>query len=146
MKDFELLPHTADIKIRVYGTTLKELFAHAVEGMFQCIQPKVQGCVMIHDRVVCEILPIVRTFTIESSELDFLLIDFLSHCLYLSAVHKEAYLKAKIESITSTHVHAEVYGVKVHGFEVVEIKAVTYHDTHVEEKNGIWQADIVFDI
>ena len=57
MKDFEMVPHTADIKIRAYGNTMEELFRHALQGMFQSIRPQAQGCHEHEGRLVCEALP-----------------------------------------------------------------------------------------
>ena len=73
-------------------------------------------------------------------------VDFLSEALYLSDVHNEAYLDATIRYVDDNRIDAVLHGIKVRGFEVVEIKAVTYHDLRVEQIDGVWQADIVFDI
>ena len=43
-------------------------------------------------------------------------------------------------------IRATLCGIKVEGFEVVEIKAVTYHELKIKKENDTWQADIVFDI
>lgn len=145
-KDFEQLSHTADIKIRVYGSTLKDLFRNAVIGMFQVIHPIVQGCHLKDDRLVCDQLPIARDVSISSIDVSALLVDFLSEALYLSDVHDEAYLDATIIALDSTAINATLHGIKISGFEGVEIKAVTYHDLQVKEIEGEWQADIVFDI
>jgi len=145
-KDFEVLPHTADIKIRAYGNTLEEFFRNSIIGMFQVIGPKISGCKKEHERVVCSNLPEHHVVNIEAPDLDSVLVDFLSEALYLSDVHNEAYLDAKVHQVSGTSIHATIYGVKVQGFEVVEIKAVTYHEMHVEKIDGVWQSDIVFDI
>lgn len=146
VKDFELLPHTADIKIRAYGKTLKELFKNALIGMFQSIKPVSPGCSYQHERLICPDLPISHAVHIESIELATLLVDFLSEALYLSDVNNEAYLDVVIHELTDKTVAATLKGVKVSGFEVVEIKAVTYHDLVVKEANGEWRAEVVFDI
>ncbi len=145
-KDFEQLPHTADIKIRVYGTTLEEFFRNAVVGMFQEIGPRVPGCTIKNERVVCDELPEHHDVEVTAHDLISLLVDFLSEALYLSDVHDEAYLDATIHEVNDTHIKATVHGVKITGFEVVEIKAVTYHELEIKQVNGTWQADIVFDI
>jgi SHS2 domain-containing protein len=145
-KDFEIIPHTADIKIRVYGNSLEELFKHALIGMFQSIQPLISGCRTVGDRIICDTLPIKREISVESPDVTALLVDFLSEALYLSDVHNEAYLDVFVQEIDQTHVLAILYGAEVRGFEVVEIKAVTYHELEIVQKNGVWQADIVFDI
>lgn len=146
LENFELLPHTADIKIRVYGSTLADLFRNALIGMFQSIGPHANGCMVIKGRLVCSHLPRAHLIIIESNTIESLLVDFLSHALYLSDVHNEAYLDVVICSIDETHVEATVFGVSVTGFEGVEIKAVTYHDLAVKQVGGGYQVDIVFDI
>ena len=37
MKPFELIDHTADVGIKVWGSTLTELFENAAKGMFSVI-------------------------------------------------------------------------------------------------------------
>ena len=145
-KVFEQLPHTADIKIRVFGSSAKELFRNAVFGMFQVVRPIASGCRVEDDLLVCDELPIVREVSVSSIDQSALLVDFLSDLLSLSDIHNEAYLDATIHELSDTQVRATVRGVKVTGFEVVELKAVTYHECQISEKEGRWQADIVFDI
>jgi SHS2 domain-containing protein len=146
VKDFEQLPHTADIKIRVFGKNLKDLFKHALIGMFQVIRPIAPECSEQNDRIVCKELPEKRVIELSSIDSAALLVDFLSEALYLSDVHNEAYLDATIHELNDTHIQATVHGVKVTGFQVVELKAVTYHDLHIKKIHDEWQTDIVFDI
>ncbi|EKD23361.1 MAG: hypothetical protein ACD_82C00095G0003 [uncultured bacterium] len=157
-KDFEVLEHTADIKIKVYGKTLEELFCNAVNGMFQAIGPKIDGCNILHDRIVCNNLPIERKVELEAIDMEVLLVNFLSEALYLSDVNNEAYFDLQVHELKKSFysfddsekdrfkICATLFGVKVSGFEVVEIKAVTYNDLSLKQINGVWQTDIVFDI
>lgn len=148
-KDFEQVPHTADIKIRVYGNSMKQLFKHALQGMFQVIGPhpvKDAECTMQQERLVCKNLSQAHTVEVDAIDRDALLVDFLSEALYLSDVNNEAYLDADIDELTDTEIKVTLKGIKITGFEVVEIKAVTYHDLKIKEIDGEWQVDIVFDI
>lgn len=145
-KDFELIPHTADIKLRVYGKTMKELFRHALIGMFQSVGPQVPGCHMVDGRVICKDLSYTREIDISSIDSVALLVDFLSEALYLSDIYNEAYFDVHIHDFSDTHIKATLLGAKITGFEVVEIKAVTYHDLSIKQVHGEWVADIVFDI
>lgn len=145
-KDFEQVPHTADIKIRVFGATVKDLFRHALMGMFQVVRPIAPSCTRSGDRLICPTLPEQRTIEVSSIDTSALLVDFLSEALYLSDIYNEAYLDAVIHELDEKNIRATIYGVKITGFQVVELKAVTYHDLRVERVNGTWQADIVFDI
>lgn len=145
-KQFESVPHTADIMIRVFGDSLGQLFRNALVGMFQSVRPIADGCRVEGELVVCDALSVSHEVRIEATDRDALLVDFLSEALYLSDVHNEAYLDATVQEIDDTHIVATLQGVPVKGFEVVELKAVTYHGLQIEEVNGKWQAEIVFDI
>ncbi|PKN03349.1 hypothetical protein CVU75_02680 [Candidatus Dependentiae bacterium HGW-Dependentiae-1] len=146
-KEFELLAHTADIKLRVYAQDRAELLRHALMGMFQSVRPQVPGCVVKEGRVLCSHLPISREVAVQSPDFEALLVDFLSEALYLSDVHNEAYFDATIHELDEKHVRATLRGAAITGFEVTEIKAVTYHDLVVrQELDGSWLAEIVFDI
>jgi len=146
MKMYEQLPHTADIKIRVYGANKKELFKHALIGMFQVIGPHADGCKRVDGQLVCDALPIQHVVAIQSPDSEALLVDFLSEALWYSDVYNQAFLDAAINTLTETSIEAIIKGVQVSGFDVVEIKAVTYHDLAIKEVDGMWQTDIVFDI
>lgn len=145
-KDFEAVAHTADIQIRVYGKTMKELFCNALIGMFQSVGPRSPECETIEDRLVCNDLPYAREITIKAHGYDNLLVDFLSQALTLSDIHDEVYLDVNFETLSDEELRATVYGVRITGFQNVEIKAVTYHKLHVQQLNGYWQTDVVFDI
>ncbi len=146
MKDFEFIPHTADIKIKVYGTTLEQLFKNALVGMFQAVGPKIKECKKVNNRVVCDELPKNRSINLNSIDKEALLVDFLSEAVCLSDIHDEAYFDVTINELTDTSITATLHGIKVQGFDVVEIKAVTYHELNIQNIDGIWQTYIVFDI
>jgi|SRR5579859_6546155 len=145
-KDFEVLSHTADLKIRVYGKNLEDLFHNALVGMFQVIKPLAQGCTYKQNRLICPALNASHEFTVQSHDINSLLVDFLAQTLALSDIYNEAYLDVTLTFIDSNKLNAIIYGVAIQGYEVVEIKAVTYHDLDIKQINGRWQTDIVFDI
>ena len=145
-KDFEFLPHTADIQMRAYGKTKEELFCNALNGMFQSIGPHAQGCEQKNGRLVCLRLPEKQMVGVRSTQLDLLLVDFLSEALYLSDVYNQAYFDVEFYELTDTHVRATLKGVNVERFDVVEIKAVTYHELEVKQVDGLWVAIITFDV
>jgi SHS2 domain-containing protein len=133
---YELIPHTADCKLRIYGKNLPELFNHALQGMFEICKPR-------------KSLPgkkVMHSIALVSSNIEYLLVDFLSECLALSDIHNEAFDHASLELLTNTHLMASVSGYKIESFEGVEIKAVTYHELDVHQENNNWIATIVFDI
>lgn len=146
MQGYEIIPHTADLKIRVYGRNTQELFKNALIGMFQSLKPIAPSCSYQADRLVCKELPISRDIGVNSPDQEALLVDFLSTALYFCDVHNEIYLDVVFTSFDSTHLVATLKGVSITGMEESEIKAVTYHDLAITQHEGIWQTDIIFDI
>jgi len=146
MKEFERIAHTADLQIRAYGSTTKDLFRNALRGMFHTIEPISPLCRIENGQVVCSEYDVERTVSLEAPDQELLLIDFLSHALYLSDIHNEAYVDVTIDSLSDTKLTATLKGVTITGFLGPEIKAVTFHDFSIKNKNGRWHADIVFDI
>jgi SHS2 domain-containing protein len=144
-KDFELLDHTADIKLRVYGKNLQELFRNALVGMFQSINPTSRMCRREQDRIVCDQLPEHHHVEVTAGDRELLLVDFLAQALYLCDVHNQIYLDAEFHEMSDTHLRVTLHGIRIDGFGV-EIKAVTYNDLVVKQVGDHWIAEIVFDI
>ena len=145
-KDFELIPHTADLALRVYGAALEELFCNALIGMFQSIGPQSPDCELENGRTVCSALPQDRNIVLTAPDNELLLVDFLSQAVSLSDIYDEAYLGVTMHELNETDINATVHGVRVTGFALVEIKAVTHHGLHIKKVGDSWQVDIVFDI
>src|ERR1700678_2348814 len=97
-RDFELVSHTADVQIIVYGSTLEKLFEHAMIGMFQIVKlrPAQDDCYYLEDRLMCDNLSVSREISLSSYDLNSLLVDFLSDVLCLADTYNEAYLKAEL--------------------------------------------------
>ena len=134
MKKFEILEHKADLKIRVFGKDLKELFENAMIGMFESAKYESQG------------KEIKREIKISSLDLPSLLVDFLSEVLYLSEINREVYRNIQFKKITEKNIEGILFGKKLKRIGVV-IKGVTYHDLDInQKKDKTWEATILFDI
>ena len=134
MKKFEILEHKADLKIRVFGKDLRELFLNAIVGMFEEAGYESEG------------EEIKREIKISSLDLPSLLVDFLSEVLYLCEVNKEVYHKVLFKNLTEKELEGILIGKPLKRMGV-HIKAVTYHDLDIHQKEDkTWQATILFDI
>jgi UDP-N-acetylmuramoyl-L-alanyl-D-glutamate--2,6-diaminopimelate ligase len=132
---FEILPHTADVKIRAFGGNLEELFKNALLGMMEVMKPKLSGQ-----------SGKTRRIELKSIDRNALFIDFLNEVLYLAQANKEAFPKIKFSKFSDTELEAELVGQKVESFSE-DIKAVTYHGAEIKQKNdGTWETAILFDI
>jgi len=134
VKNYEILEHISDLKIRAFGRTKEEVFSNMLLGM--CGNQKTK------------VLPgkVKREIKISSPELSSLLVDFLSEILYLTQVNKEVYSEVNFKKFTDTELKAELVGQKVERFGE-DIKGVTYHSLDIhQKKDGTWQAIVLFDI
>ncbi len=134
LKKFEILKHTADLKIKVFGKNREELFKNALFGMSKCQR--------------AETLPekTKRKIRLKSSDLSALLVDFLSEALYLSQVHKEVYFNVEFEKFSEIELEGNLTGQKVKRFGE-DIKGVTYHNLDIHQReDGTWQATVLYDI
>ena len=134
MKKFEILEHKADLKIRVFGKDLRELFLNAIVGMFEEAGYESEG------------EEIKREIKISSLDLPSLLVDFLSEVLYLCEVNKEVYHKVLFKNLTEKELKGILIGKPLKRMGVY-IKAVTYHDLDIRQrKDKTWEVTILFDI
>ena len=137
-KNFEVLDHTADIGLIVYGEDLKALFENAGEAFFHLITDLKK----VRRRIE-------RRIHIERESLDRLMVDWLSELLYLHEVENLLFKGFKVESVGEEGLRAIVRGEPfqegVHVIKTV-VKAVTYHQIEVRQKNGRWRAQIIFDL
>lgn len=148
MKKHEILPHIADLKIKVFGKTKEELFSNALLGMSDAFQAEIKKGPLTSKQK-----EIKRDIKVQSPDLEMLLVDFLSEVLYLTQVNKEIYTKVKFKkpltfltTVNQVELECELFGQKVERFGE-DIKAVTYHDLDVHrKKNNVWEAIILFDI
>lgn len=135
MKKYEFLEHPADIKIRVFGKDLPEVFTNAALGMMEIIYGQ---------EVLSEKPSTTTEIRVKAMDLESLMIDWLSDLLYLSDTNDQAYINYKIKDFKENKIIAEVGTCPAKAVD--DIKAVTYNELEIEEKNGKWEATVVFDI
>lgn len=137
MREFKILPHTADIRLKVKADSLPELFIAATEGMMKILKES-----WIADKE----LRIKRIIQVKSPDKTALLVDFMNEVLYQSQVNKEIYIKVNLLEFSETALKAELIGQKIDGFDE-DIKAVTYHEANIKQnEQDEWETIIVFDV
>ena len=135
MKKFKFLEHKADLKIRIYGRDLAELFVNAALSLAEQQNPKIYPSA---DREW-------ESIEIQSSDLESLLIDWLNEILSQSDLNQKIYNHFKIEEISENQLKAKIAGVKTEQKQT-EIKAATYHGLEIKKTNNHWQAIVILDI
>ncbi|MCK5594482.1 MAG: archease [Candidatus Aenigmarchaeota archaeon] len=139
-KKYEFLPHTADAKFTAYGKTREDAFSNAALAMFS---------VMVEPETV---KPVVKkSLKIEAEDIESLLYDWLENLLVL--LDSENFILSFVDKIVIVEIDdgysldAEFTGDTISddydllGF----VKAVTYNDMEIKEKDGVWQITVVVD-
>jgi SHS2 domain-containing protein len=142
-KDFELVDHTADIGLKIYGKNKQELFLNAARGMFFLITGVPVSPVQNRPK---------NYYKIESSasNIEDLMVTWLSDLLYIHVTEFVIFDDYIINSLTEEMIKSKASAIEIKSspYRIVkEIKAVTYHDLSVyQDPDGRWAANIVFDI
>lgn len=132
-KYFQILPHKADLQLKVFAPSKEELFLNSMRAMFEATETKGGK-----DEISQEI-------EISAPNLEQLLIDFLSEIIYLSETNNEVYHDIIFEKFSDSYLKGQLRGNKITKRRVL-IKGVTYHNFQIQQKNGEWQATILFDV
>lgn len=138
---YEILEHTADLKIKAYGKDLAELFINMALGLAsQQITPgqKIEDLKPTGEWEKVEI---------ESADSISLLIDWLNEILYRSDVNEKIYVDFQIESLNESPAKLKtmICGATVQE-KNIEIKAATYHNLEIIKIDSGYEAIVVFDI
>jgi len=138
MKRYDFIDHTADLGIKIRGTSLEELFENAAYAMFDIMAEL--------DKVKTKQFLEIE---IQGEGMEELLIDWLRNLLY--KFNGEEYLLKdfEVKEISEKNLRAKVGGEKLdlsrHSLKR-EIKAVTYHELEVKRTTEGWEAQVIFDI
>ncbi|MFB6133118.1 MAG: archease [Halanaeroarchaeum sp.] len=135
---FELRDHTADVAVEATGETLGETFAAVAAGMTAAMTETIPAAG--GDRF---------PLSVEAESREALLFDYLDRLIYerdvrdVLPVDHEATVEREGERCT---VEASARGVPLADVEARDLKAVTYSEMDLSERNGEWHAYVVFDV
>src|SRR5690349_18274267 len=138
MADFEILEHPADIGFRAFGSSLAYLYANAAVAMLSiagdpsAAEPRAE-------------YPI----SVESGDREGLLVDWLNEVLYWYDGKLIAFRGFRVSMITEIRIDAvgrgEPRDPERHRAHLI-VKAVTYHQLRIMERDGQWIAEVYVDI
>jgi SHS2 domain-containing protein len=132
---FEEIEHTADRALRIYGSNLEELLLNAARGMNSLMVTKHIPCSEHREKFV----------ELKAMDTESLLVDWLSELAYWAEIEMLVFQEFKIESVSSTHIRARIYGTRVKQLKK-HIKAVTYHNLDIVRTDEGMTATVVFDV
>ena len=144
MKTYEIIDHTADVGIKAYGKNLELLFLNAARAMLEVMLEVIKKKSIFQKTEHKKFL-----LNKQGSNLEEVLVVWLSELLYLFSTEGLIMGKADIQKLDSTCIQAEVGG-EIYSPDYyrikTEIKAVTYHELEVKETGHGYEAQVIFDV
>ena len=137
-KKYELIDHTADFGIRVFGSNERKLFSNAAWALFDVLTETAA----LTGNDSCRI-------TVTGDDWPDLMVNWLREVLYLwngkGRLAKSVQVLSLSEKKLSAKIYFDAYTPDRHIIKT-EIKAVTYHQVYVKSGPFGWEAGIIFDI
>ena len=135
---YNLIDHTADFGIQVFGSDPQELFTNAALALFDVITEM-------------DVLTGRDSCHIKTSGEDWadLMINWLREILYLWNGKERLVKSIQILSLSEDKISAKIYfDAYMPDRHIIktEVKAVTYHQAQVKSSLSGWKAQIIFDI
>jgi len=145
MRTFEILEHTADVGLKVYGTSPPTLFINALTGFYELItdyshltrcgdkQKKIQAV----------------SIKLDAENLEELFLKWMRELLYLFSAKQLILVNVVLKELGPERLIAEggaqIYCPKQQE-QRYEIKAVTYHSFSLQKKHEGYEAQVILDI
>ena len=134
----ETFDHTADVGLAGRADSPEELLEALAECMCDLVCPRKN---VSPDSK--------RTISVEAPDFEALTVDFLEAVLGAIQTERFAVASIKVTGVTQTSAAAELLGADLdpQRHEILtEIKAVTYHELEVVERDGQWSARVILDL
>jgi SHS2 domain-containing protein len=134
---FEILEHTADIGFRAWGATVGEVFESAARALM---------AIATEHPAAAEI---ERAVEVAGSDYESLMVNWLGEILFLFDSGQFAASDFHVDTVTPTALRARLAGEPRdparHPWRLI-VKAITFHQIEVAERNGHWEARVFVDI
>jgi SHS2 domain-containing protein len=135
-KPFQSLPHIADIKYKITGKSLNEIFENSAMAFSDYISS---------GKTIS--LKKKRTIKIQGDDLQSLLYKFLDELTFLLDAENFAISKARVKvEEKSFCLIAYLEGDSIKDYQLNHIKAATYSDMEVKRTGKSWKAIFVLDV
>lgn len=138
MATFELRDHTADVAVEARGGATETVFAAAADGLAAA------QCDAIPD--AGERFPI----DVDAESREALLFDYLDELIYQRDVRSVLPVENRVEAVERNGdrwaLSGSARGVPLDRVEAREVKAVTYSEMRIEEREDGWYVYVVLDV
>lgn len=127
--------HTSEVQLQIEAESLGDLAAEAGRAL---------GLLLLRG-VPADPSGPVRTLEVTSVDREALLVDWLNEILFVAETARWVPVEFEVLESSNTHLKATALGVQVEDAPSI-VKAATFHGLKVEEADGGWQAEVIFDV
>ena len=145
---YEIIEHTADVGLRIWGKNSAEIFTESAKGLFE-LMTDLGPIREESDSEKADAFKIAYPFSIQAEDLSQLLFNWLRELLFVFSTQKLVFWDFRYEKLTDQALRVSAFGGRFdpdRHEQRYEVKAVTYHGFRLEKKNGGYSAEIIFDI
>ena len=128
--------HTSEVQLQVGAESLAGLAVEAGRAL---------GLFLLRGHAPVELVGEPRTIGVLSVDREALLVDWLNEILFLAEVERWVAVEFEVTETSSEHLKASARGVPVDEPPAL-VKAATFHGLAVEETDGGFQAEVIFDV
>ncbi|MFO7707227.1 MAG: archease [Desulfobacterales bacterium] len=132
---FEEIEHTADRALRIHGTTWAEFLVNAARGM-NSILAAAPGRAPGRES---------RSVDLQAIDAESLLVAWLSELAFWAETESLVFDQFVFQELDATRVKSTVTGSTAEKLDR-HVKAVTYHDLHIQKDAAGFCATVVFDV
>lgn len=132
---YEVVEHTADWALRVYGADWEQLLINAAIGMSSLLVSDL-NLITTEEELSIEL---------EAIDAETLLVDWLSELAYWAEVRQLVFRDYSLNQVTENRLSAVVRGSQVPEL-LKHIKAVTYHELRISKTDSGLVTTVVFDV
>ncbi|MDZ7332117.1 MAG: archease [candidate division KSB1 bacterium] len=132
------LDHTGDIRLKIFGKSLPDLFVNAAYALFDTITEANRIDAQLSDEII-----------VSGIDREELLVNWLSELNYLFVTEGKVFNRFEIDRFKDTELHGMAIGEKFNSHKHplrAEVKAVTFHDLMIQKVGDHWETNVVFDI
>lgn len=132
---FEIVEHTADWSIRVWGADLAQLLVNAARGMASLLAPELYRLTFDEERLI----------EVEAFDRESMLVEWLGELAYFAERDGTVFGEFEVHLASPQLTRVTARGTRPPQLEK-HIKAVTYHNLEVRETAMGLEAEVVFDV
>ena len=135
---YDFFEHTADVGIRARASTLRELFIHMARGLVELIAEDSR----LEPRQTREI-------ALAAENTEALLVSWLSELLFWFSTERFLPVRYVLDDVTPRSLRGRIEGDHFDPSRHVqgrEVKAITHHLLSVQQRNSVWEGQVLVDI